>query len=698
MDSDEKEYEVETITQARVERGKRTKNLVWKYHVRWKGYGPSDDTWEPAESFADSEQIIERFWERSNVGDRDYRDFNLFKAGEEFLIVGPPRRKPKRKSLHSSSVSVPPPTPGPISTQAQQSASIAKEKRRRSPSIIEIQDSEGESPPRKRARESKRKSTRPALPTRTRRPLPARNVAAKTSTPPPQPTRSALKSARAPSVEDEVIPPSDDELDELSLNAPPPGKHVAGSQAVLHAFGTDDAAKTIQTPEIPPDVDMNQQSASPDPLFDDMKEQGLPFHRVKAANPKVKMVENPGIADFEGAIATKARLSRQNAEPSSSAAPTVGANRAKNASGFRPGPGRSSSGFVKKNTSSLLTFDKGRLKTVKGRYRKEPKERLKEPQPERYHDVESTAGSLWGTEEAPNDEIPGLSMSSGDEAPPTANELLRLAGADNNNDSDEALPDFEDDAPAANQSAPEPTSVSELTEPATELHPDQTRSSLQQSLALAKNKLFPSGATNAVINTLGAWKHSTIFGPLGLGSDSHNKSVPEPITSESSPPQSFFLNLDASVSIPIILSTRSPASTGSSSFDFIVANKGPPGKFYSEKAALAVLDTVRTCGPSAKILPDSSATPDNKGQFELFQSRLNVGELFLALMCPELLLAFCSSDSALLSQRLNISPTLLGHSGDVLVARVIIENHSAYADAVTDADAQRWQWSPTAST
>lgn len=53
-------------------------------------------------------------------------------------------------------------------------------------------------------------------------------------------------------------------------------------------------------------------------------------------------------------------------------------------------------------------------------------------------------------------------------------------------------------------------------------------------------------------------------------------------------------------------------------------------------------------------------------------------------------LAFCSSDSAPIAQRLNFPSALLGLPGSVLVSRVIIENYSAYAEAALQADGMRW--------
>lgn len=42
VESGEEEYEVESVLAS-----KRTKKDGWLYRVRWKGYGPEEDTWEP---------------------------------------------------------------------------------------------------------------------------------------------------------------------------------------------------------------------------------------------------------------------------------------------------------------------------------------------------------------------------------------------------------------------------------------------------------------------------------------------------------------------------------------------------------------------------------------------------------------------------------------------------------------------------
>lgn len=53
------------------------------------------------------------------------------------------------------------------------------------------------------------------------------------------------------------------------------------------------------------------------------------------------------------------------------------------------------------------------------------------------------------------------------------------------------------------------------------------------------------------------------------------------------------------------------------------------------------------------------------------------------------LLAFCSS-RALVAQRLNLPEQLLILSDGIVVSRVVVEDYSAYADAVEKADETRW--------
>ncbi|KAK2466850.1 hypothetical protein APHAL10511_001108 [Amanita phalloides] len=131
-DEENNEYEVESVIKARVER-KRGKQLIMKFRVRWKGYSPEDDTWEPIESFEGSEGIIERFWERTNSGGRDFRNMSLFKAGDVFLPMGPPRRKRKRDdAMTEQSVLTSPGKSNELERNGADSSGISRERSRRS--------------------------------------------------------------------------------------------------------------------------------------------------------------------------------------------------------------------------------------------------------------------------------------------------------------------------------------------------------------------------------------------------------------------------------------------------------------------------------------------------------------------------------------------------------------------------------------
>ena len=59
------EYEVERILDHRaVKRGKRNK---FDYLVRWLGYGPEHNTWEPESSLRNSQDLLTEYWKRLDV-------------------------------------------------------------------------------------------------------------------------------------------------------------------------------------------------------------------------------------------------------------------------------------------------------------------------------------------------------------------------------------------------------------------------------------------------------------------------------------------------------------------------------------------------------------------------------------------------------------------------------------------------------
>ena len=188
----------------------------------------------------------------------------------------------------------------------------------------------------------------------------------------------------------------------------------------------------------------------------------LPSHRARVANPLVKMVDS-NYHGIEGAISTKARLLGRNTAASQALLPAnlsqkIVSDGLPHASGSsRPGPGGSSKGLQKNNTSSLLTFQKGSLKTVKGKYLSTTTD--KEAGSTEMMEtgiaggVDSLAqiseGMMGGDDETNSDMIPGLpnyEISSAVPNAPTGQELLCLAGLDTE-DAD-ALPDFDDDPPA----------------------------------------------------------------------------------------------------------------------------------------------------------------------------------------------------------------------------------------------------------
>ncbi|KAJ7125488.1 hypothetical protein C8R43DRAFT_1135338 [Mycena crocata] len=623
------EYEVETVMEARV--AKKSKKVIWEYNVK-ATLRAIIRNWEPVASFVGSEDILKSFWERVDVGGRDIKNLTQFTVGDTFKPVGPPRRKPTRRSTKADAAE---PTPS-ASAGPSKEATKSSKRRRSSPPAA---DPEEKPAKRTRGRVSESPVTRSTEEPRAPR-EPARRPPAKATTSSARSVRRAKKRTPSP----EFVPASEDEEEDVAMLVDPPHPQESPveppSQFVVDLSPQDDAP--------------NESTAEP------MENQTppsstLPSHRARAANPLVKMVDD--FSSMEGAISVKARMQGRNgastetpdASPSSS--PTRKSAR-------KPGPGRSSAGMVNKNTSSLLTFDKGNLKTVKGKF----------TAPRNNEDKAEGSSGLSGIS------VPDMAVAS---VPPTSEELLALGGFDSK--AAESLDDFEEDVPASVE-VPEPTN-----------------NAIQQSLTLAKNKLFPPGVAMATTfsNTVtSVWRRATIFGPLGLGSDTVAETP-----SDSKP---FVLKLDALVAVPLEL------TDATQSLDTMICDKpsGPPGKFFSNVNGFKLLDTVRTGGPSGRVIIKDSATEEHKAHFTRFRSRLDQGELVLdpslssslasltpvpqfTAMVGSDFLAFCSSESPLI-QRLNLPANLIAFADSIFVTQVDIENFTAYAEVAGTADTSRW--------
>jgi hypothetical protein len=212
------------------------------------------------------------------------------------------------------------------------------------------------------------------------------------------------------------------------------------------------------------------------PLFDEEPMERVPTIRDRLLEPRVKIIDDPKLSNIEGTIPAKAyAVARMNADPSSSKSTVLSSkSQQSDRRHSKPGPGRSSMGLKVKNVSSLLTFSKGSLKTVKGKYIKEGT---------RAHSTDLTI----------RDDPPGV-VEIGDAisedpapVPPTAEELLRLAGFDT--EIADALPDYEDNllqmnvtqpilSEVAEPVAPEPVAESVAPTTATENGNDNESSSL----------------------------------------------------------------------------------------------------------------------------------------------------------------------------------------------------------------------------
>ncbi|OSC97102.1 hypothetical protein PYCCODRAFT_1419963 [Trametes coccinea BRFM310] len=420
----------------------------------------------------------------------------------------------------------------------------------------------------------------------------------------------------------------------------------------------------------------------------------MPHHRSRAANPRVQLLDDPNLADANGAISVKARFMRRaNATSGDSDVerPVSGPSRV--AKG-KAGPGRSSSGLVV--GGSRLVAQKGKLTTIKANAAAMSiKASDGTPSPERngsgvFGDTFRNAAEL--------DEVPGLGQfesGSPDVHAPSGKELLKEAGLDVA--VAEGLPDFEEDAegeddleyihnPQREQRAADVARQHEAALQPEEPVPmsEETGDSPEApSISLvAKPLTFASRVTSA-------FSQSTIFGPLTLGTSPQRKQLQDNTVDSSSAPKQhvFNLNLDAAVSIPVTLQDVHGPASFVENLDSTARN--PTGKFYKDQFAFALLNSLRPQGSYARISLSEGAAEDEKKHLARFAERLRSGELFIQMNRFEPLVV-CDSENSALAQKLAVPAALLGRHDSVVVVHVSIEDHSAYAEAALHADNSRW--------
>ncbi|KAG7092569.1 hypothetical protein E1B28_008917 [Marasmius oreades] len=614
------EYEVETILCARVvKKTPRSKHLVWKYNVKWKGYeNPEDNTWEPTESFNGSEHFIEAFWKKVDTGGRSVENLKLFKEGEELSPFEsrkcawnergrlnkqlPSTRKPSRKSNETDKHDLPPTRSG--------------KRKRNSVEPVETELPTTSIPTSRNSRKARREQS-------------------------PLESQSRLSQ----DVEEGRVSLSENDSnseEKLTSSDEKPPRYRNGKNLTPSAECTQSAEQSA-FPDMP-DHQTQPSNAS-----------RVPAHRIRAANPLVKMID--GDINMEGAISTKARLFAGLSSGGPHSSPSPQSQQRHQFDSLR----------TKSQRSTLFTAQKGKFSSLKGKQsvHNEAQGRNRPPGGD-----PSATSSSHHTPVLESPDEPVTASRSG--------ELLQLAGQEGNA---EDLEDYEED----------------VTESHTAI--GGSESIFQQSPALAKGKLFPSKLTTAsqsIGNAISAaWKKSTIFGPLASGSYQPQPTVHDTGGDLRSP--TFILNLDVTISLPVSFITPTTPSPAGPHLVVPIHSNSPPGKFYDKESALEVLNTLRTGGPCAIVNHDPQCSETQKDIFHQFSERLSKNELACFIGFPSVIasliyistkflavagtdvLAFCSSASLLIFHRLNFPSPLGSSPNTVLVKRVTIQDRSAYA-------------------
>lgn len=709
MSDDEQEYEVESVTRARVH-DKRGKKLIWRYYVKWKGYGWDECTWEPVEHFTDgAEKIIDHFWECVNIGGRDIHDATAFKKGEEIFVSGPPKKSGLKRKQSASSVkqASPPKQRNTVSTPI---TTPRKRRKVQKPYDDVLENMQ----PRRQARtpRSQRKtSTQNAKRRRASSPGPRRIVSANS----PSSTDSELDAEgevdpdfelETREVEDVLMQSSGEDGDER-LQREPRAKPAVETSPVFNDLEHFYSGQPIDVEQADPDeidTSPSQQVVStatspPDPLFDSPPsavgstrqrslESSTPFHRARAANPLVKLIDAPPPQTSGRAITAKARLMSMPATGPSSAGPVrVVAKR-----GGKPGPGRSSAGLLATNRSSLLTASKGKLTTVKGRFapvdttRDQPESSAEKAPKLGDQDVVKMGGE-------------GNTLVTSTDPKPSGSDLLKLAGV--GEDAAE-LPDFdeigvsgvgsingtsnqlplevrkaEDGDEGVTAEAQEASCVPTTESDHTNV-PVLPEDIVKKNLAKMKELLFPS--TQVIAPAFGEGStslRSTIFGPLYQGTTPNPPS--HSATDEKEALTSLKITVNDTLSIPITLRDATLVKDGMGDLRIGKSANGRAGNFYGQHDALAIVNELRSHGV-ARVAPHPSADIQQQEQFSSILRQFESDRTFISAVGVDVFVLY-SSENVAIAEKLSTPTHLVGLSSTLLVSRTSIENFSKYAHA-----------------
>ncbi|PIL23993.1 hypothetical protein GSI_13744 [Ganoderma sinense ZZ0214-1] len=421
---------------------------------------------------------------------------------------------------------------------------------------------------------------------------------------------------------------------------------------------------------------------APEPSAEASPVPAIPAHRLRAANPRIKVADDPHLTDVNGpnAIEVKSRFMKR----ANGAGQASGSGRRAVVSGSKAGPGRSSATLFPENNTTRLMVQKGVLTSVKppkiSKAASEEAASAAAPDGDGSMEIDRP---IFDPGDVPDLGPSGqLDVESEPEVPPTGQQLLDAAGMDDK--AAEDLPDFEEDAEGELEVQSAPDAEVEVME----VEPPRAFGSISAASGQTVDAPSIQAKPLTFASRVGIWSQSTIFGPLALGLQGRSQSDNGTTDASSAVKRyAFHLNLDSAVSIPITLKDVHASHTFLDGLDATARN--PTGKFYKDQHAIALVETLKAKASYARVTPGETATEDHKKHFERFISRLQNDELFIQMNRAETLV-MCVSDNAVLGEKLGFPPQLLGLGSTAVVAHVDVEDFSQYAEAAVHADTTRW--------